>query len=290
MANVRQTISNPMTNLFEGNGTDPQYLAVRSDPSLAWVRSECERLWADFHPLADPNFVEEFSCDFMARFWELYLGVFLRKQHPAVRSQSSGPDFEVPGPPSIFVEATTASRGDGSNSVPHLVGSDSDESSVPPKECVLRITSKLRDKAKLNDAERLGKSSPYLIAVNLLFREAWVGHDLPLAAQATLGVGSLSMIFESSWASQTVAASKPLHQKQQGTSVETTAFCNTSHEHISALVVAYVNPFSSTYENPIVEFLHNPYALNPLARGWLGLGTEYWVEGGKLRPGCGGSP
>lgn len=274
-----------MTNLFTGNGSDLEFHAVRSDQTLKDVRNECERLWAAFHPLADSNFVDQFSRDFRARFWELYLGAFLQERHQAVRavkSGSAGPDFKLPGPPTIFVEATNASRGNGPDAVPHFADSDDDDCNVPFEECVLRITSKLEAKALSNDAKHHGSTYPYIIAVNLPFPEAWVGDVLPLAAQATLGAGGLLIVQDSSEAWRSVAFPRPKQPRQKGPSIETTAFCTTKLAHIAALVVASVNPFSSSYANPAIEVLHNPKALNPLPRGWLGLGTEYWVEGRQL--------
>lgn len=275
----------PMTDLFAGSGSDPEFLAVKSNQCFADVRNECERLWAIFHPLADPNFVDQFSRDFRARFWELYIGSFLRERHQAVKAVkagSAGPDFKVPGPPAIFVEATNASRGSGPDSVPRYSGNDEDDSRVPFEECVLRITSKLNSKALSNNARLLGSEHPYIIAVNLPFPEAWVASNPPLAAQATLGVGSLLIVQESSEAWKTVAAPRPLQDKRSGSAIKTTSFCTTQFEHIAALVVASVNPFSSSYADPAIEVLHNPRATTPLPRGWLGLGAEYWVEGGIL--------
>lgn len=271
-----------MTDLFVGSGSDPEFEAVRSDPHFTDIRSECDRLWTIFHPLADSNFVDQFSRDFRARFWELYIGSLLKGRHQAIKSGSAGPDFKVPGTPTIFIEATNASRGSGPDSVPHYVDNDEDDSRVPFEECVLRITSKLNSKALSNDAKQIGSTHPYIIAINLPFPEAWIASNPPLAAQATLGVGGLLMVQESSEAWKSVAAPRPLQEKRNKSSIMTTSFCTTQLEHIAALVVASVNPFSSSYPDPAIELLHNPRAINPLPRGWLGLGIEYWVEEGKL--------
>jgi hypothetical protein len=274
-----------MTDLFAGSGSDPEFQAVKSNQRFADVRSECERLWSIFHPLADSNFVDQFSRDFRARFWELYIGSFLKERHQAVKAAKSGsaaPDFMVPGTPAIFVEATNASRGSGPDSVPRYADNDEDDNRVPVEECVLRITSRLNSKALSNDAKQLGSRHPYIVAVNLPFPEAWVASNPPLAAQATLGVGGLLMVQESSDVWKSVAAPSPLQEKRSGSTIKTTSFCTAQLEHIAALVVASVNPFSSSYADPAIEVLHNPRATTPLPRGWLGLGIEYWVEGGKL--------
>lgn len=192
----------------------------------------------------------------------------------------------VPDPPTIYVEATNVSRGCNENKVPSIATCYSDDNSepfpAPINECVLRITQRLRDKADSNDAKIYGATNPYIIAINLPFPEAWVGEDVPLSARAMLGIGGPLIIQDGNDPWKSVGTSQPFLQKKNKSKVKTTAFCNSEYAHIAAMVVASVNPFSSCYKRPAIEVLHNPNASKPLERGWLGLGTEYWVEGGKL--------
>ena len=279
-----------MTNLFAGTGTDPAFSLLKSNPAYADIKSECERLWSIFHPIAESNFADQFPHKFHDSFWELYLGAFLKEQHQAKRGTESSneraPDFMVPGTPTIYVEATNASRGCSQNKVPSIATCDSDDNSepsyAPVNECVIRITAKLEEKATANDAEEYGRDHPYIIAINLPFPEAWVGEDVPLSARAMLGIGGRLITQDGNEPWKSVGTSQPFLQKKNKSKVKTTAFCNSAYAHIAALVVASVNPFSSCYKRPAIEVLHNPNATNPLKRGWLGLGTEYWVEGGKL--------
>ncbi len=254
-----------MCKLFDGDGKDFRFVAIRDQAQFDDIRSECERLWRSYsnhNPrLYDRNFIDEFSRNFHDRFWEMYLGVQLLMRYPDVKSAGSGPDFAVSGTnSSIYFEATVASRGEGTDAVPDITHRTDDDSSVPFEECVLRITSSLREKAKKNDAENRAKQGPYVVAVNLPFPEAWLCGSPPLAAMAVLGLGA------------------SVEKKETGSLVSTTAFQCPEYDHISALLVASVNPFSSAYERPAIEVLHNPRATRPLPRAWFRMGTEYWVN------------
>ena len=62
-----------MSTLFDGNGNDVSFLAVRDQTEYADIRQECESLWEKYRDLASPDFVNQFSCNFESRFWEMYL-------------------------------------------------------------------------------------------------------------------------------------------------------------------------------------------------------------------------
>ena len=65
--------------------------------------------------------------------------------------------------------------------------------------------------------------------------------------------------------------------------MSTTNFLSAEYKHICAIIVASVNPFSSAYEDPAIEVLHNPTASQKLPPGWVPFGTEYWLEGDQLK-------
>lgn len=271
-----------MCRLFDGDGKDSLFVAIRDEARFADIRLECERLWCSYsnhNPrLHDRNFVDGFSRKFHDRFWEMYLGVQLLMRYPDVESAGSGPDFVVSG--TICVEATVASRGEGTDAVPDITRrTDEDNSSVPFKECVLRITSSLREKAKKNDAENRAKQGSYVVAVNLPFPEAWLCGSPPLATMAALGLGGSYVRWGDDKKPEEFFGSMPsVEKKKTGSPVSTTAFQSPEYDHVSALLVASVNPFSSAYERPAIEVLHNPRATKPLPRAWLRMGNEYWVN------------
>lgn len=274
-----------MYQLFEGAGRDPLFLAVRDEGRLADVRSECERLWGLYRVLSDSDFVNQFSHNFNARFWEMYLGVLLLERFPQVESADSGPDFVVVAETSTrtFIEATAASRGTGTDAVPDISLRTKEDDSVPFEECILRVTSSLCEKALSNNAMQVAATGAYVVAVNLPFPEAWLCGTPPLAAQATLGVGGAYYAWRENDESEVFVGSVPSIQKQAtGSVVPTTAFHPREYDHVSALLVASVNPLSSSYSSPAIEFLHNPRATRPLPTGWLSIGSEYRNQGSTI--------
>lgn len=280
------------SELFSGAGADPSFLAVRDEPELAFVRQRCELLWQGHRLHAAKDFTSEFSKNFDDRFWEMYLRERLAQHYPDVRHPKSGPDFIVDGPPRVAIEATVASKGTGPSAVPTMARVDDDaanaldddaESSVPFEQCALRITAALSAKADDNDARAEATKGPYVLAINLPFPEAWLCGVPSQAAVATLGMGGVLLDLT---AGTQFAASQPVLVKEKAGGekalISATAFCSPLYEHISAMVLASVNPFSSAYSNPAIEVLHNPFAKKPLPRGWIPFGTEYWVQGNRL--------
>lgn len=167
--------------LFSGPGTDPYFIDIRDSADLGSAKEECLRLWSHFYELFDDSrrnrkssFCEEFSRQFQQKFWEMYLGVKLKDHYPGVKHPDSGPDFEIAGSTSVFIEATVATRGVGNDSVPELHKRDDDDNTVPFRECILRVTNAMDTKAKANLSREKGRTSPYVVAINIPFPEAWL--------------------------------------------------------------------------------------------------------------------
>lgn len=272
-----------MSGLFNGDGNDPAFLALRDEDSYAKERAECERLWLPFKEIREKDFTHEFSRNFQHRFWEMWLGAQLNELSGKVARQSSGPDFEVKSEPIVHVEASVVERGKGNSRVPKPSERDDDDDSVLFRECVLRITEKLQEKRKRNNAEQIGNAHPYILAVNLPFPEAWVSSTPPLAAQAFLGAGGHYAVKQSDGSWQGAIAWKPNLENHNKSKVETTAFLDGTYRWVSAIIIASVNVLSSCYPNPALELLHNPTAIHPVPRGWFRFGHEYWLEDGALR-------
>lgn len=270
--------------LFSGPGEDPYFIEIRDNADLESEKRECLRLWPHFRETFENvrgkrKFCTDFSIRFQEMFWEMYLGVKLRHHHPGAKHPDSGPDFMIRGSTSVYVEATVAARGTGSDSVPELHKRDDSDDTVPFRECILRVTAALDKKANENSSRDYGSTSPYVVAINLPFPEAWLCGTPPLAAMAALGF--TGAVIEWPSGRQRVDI-RPELSKSKGTPVDTVRFWSPTYEHISALVLASVNIFSSAYEAPAVELLHNPNARNPLSQGWLPWGYEYWVDENQL--------
>jgi hypothetical protein len=268
-------------DLFSGTGRDPYFVTARDAPGYADIRRVCEKLWETHQPYAEPDFCEQFSKRFHEKFWEMYIRDRLSGYHPDLEPRrASGPDFIFTGPPRVAVEATVASKGTGRDAVPELRHQDEDDNSVPFEQCALRVTQALSEKSEANSAREEAKKGPYVIAINLPFPEAWLCGTPSLSAIATLGVGGVLIDLT---AGKQIASQQRAIQKKGGAAISTTAFCSPLYEHVSALIVASVTPFSSAYSDPSTEVLHNPFAINPLPRGWVPFGTEYRVEDNQLK-------
>lgn len=271
--------------LFSGKGSDARFCDVRDNELFLDVRNRCLNLWQHFEPLADKKFKQQFSESFDSCFWEMYLGSYLSNKYPgAISSKNNGPDFNLDiNGQKIFVEAAVASRGTTSDKIPDISKYDETrEPLVPFKELVLRVTAKLKDKAEANNAREHAKEGPYIIAINLPYIEAWLCPSPPLAAQAALGVSGQLIEFNEHGASSSFTHN-PNISRSTGALVPTEYFLRDDFSHISALIVASVNPFSTSYSSPSLELLHNPKATKPIGRGLITFGREYWVESGVLK-------
>ncbi|WP_211665462.1 hypothetical protein [Leucothrix arctica] len=198
--------------------------------------------------------------------------------------RDNGPDFNLDiNGQKVFVEAAVASRGTTEDKIPDIGQYDETrEPLVPFKELALRVTAKLKDKAEANNARENAKEGPYIIAINLPYKEAWLCSSPPLAAQAALGVKGQLIEFNEHGVSSSFTHN-PNISRSTGALVPTEYFLRDEFSHISALIVASVNPFSTSYSSPSLELLHNPKATKPIDRGLITLGREYWVESGVLK-------
>lgn len=267
-----------MRKLFSGGGKDACFLAIRDQNRWSAIRTECERLWDYYRELAPQGFIDHFSQNFRGHFWEMYLGALLRTHHPNLKVPKDGPDFSIPsGDSPIFVEATSVSRGNTKDAVPDISTRSDDDDTVPFRELALRITASLKEKSEANRAKHFAKEGAYVVAVNLPFREAWLCGTPPLSAQAALGLGGQSFVRQDGEMKSFVSYIPSIQKKETPAEVATTAFRSSQYTHVSALLIALVNPFSSCYDHPAMELLHNPNAAIPLPLGWLPVGCEYWV-------------
>lgn len=286
-----------MRRLFSGEGADKRFLAIRDSDHLSDIRPECERLWNYYRTLAPDDFIDQFSQDFRGRFWEMYLGVLLRAHHPELEVPETGPDFSIPGGDHrVFIEATSASRGNTEDALPDISKRSDDDDTVPFRECVLRITASLKTKSEAHQAMCHAKEAAYVVAVNLPFPEAWLCGPDPLSASAVLGFGG--MRFKAfrlpgggyDYRDPSVSYNPSIRKQETEAVVPATGFLCSQYKHVSALLVASVNPFSSTYDHPGIEYLHNPNATHPLPLEWLPVGCEYWVADDKLKSRNHGAP
>ena len=109
--------------LFEATTipTDALYIEYRDAPEREAERTYLETLWQIFMVHADPGFREQLCHDFLARYWEMALGVFLiRNKLRLLPNTGAGPDFRVNKPCPIAIEAVAPDAGKGADAVPSL--------------------------------------------------------------------------------------------------------------------------------------------------------------------------
>lgn len=151
--------------------TDPAYENVRggNHPMEVFARNLCNRLWETFEPLADPHFVNEFSIEFNARFWEMDLTCAFIEKGYEVCCPKPGPDICLNHKgTNVWVEAIAPGNGTGADYVPELTLGIAQ--AVPDEQLILRLTTALDAKrkqyVKYIDDGIISKEEPYVIAIN----------------------------------------------------------------------------------------------------------------------------
>jgi len=68
-------------SIFRTNGTDEVYCAIQDERNSHCKEAKIfvEELWEKTHKYLDSDILQELPVQFHQRFWEIYLGVLLRK-------------------------------------------------------------------------------------------------------------------------------------------------------------------------------------------------------------------
>lgn len=151
-----------MADLFSVSGPDLDqgYLNIQAGAAAVEreLRAVLEKMWSDYEPFADPNFVAEFAREPDARFWEMYVTCQLLEAGktllPTVdRSRQGGqPDVCVlDGDRRIWIEAIAPDVGDeGPDQVrgPVPINQGGGLALAPTRQVQLRTTSALWTKTQ----------------------------------------------------------------------------------------------------------------------------------------------
>jgi len=278
--------------LFDTTTTaiDPQYIEYRDCPDREPERVYLEALWQIFRQHADPSFREQMCHDFLARYWEMVLGVFLTTNGlQLLPNTGAGPDFRINGPFPISIEAVAPDHGDGPDRVPSLnevVGHRS-LGKKPNDEITLRVRAVINDKLQQYVIRRnngvVAADVSYVIAINpLKLGLVAIDTDPPQLLRATLGLGEpVAHLERGEEEAELKNTHRPVIYKRNLSPVETDIFLNESHAAISAILMSFVQPRHRKME-PDVRLLHNPHALNCLPMNLMPRATEYWIEGEEL--------
>jgi hypothetical protein len=291
------------TKLFTpGDKESSAYRNLRTNtttPEAIAGREFAEKLWEEYQPYADSNFLIEIRRDFHARFWEMYLTCALLKcslqQEYAVscpKSKAGGPDIRIEhSGHCIWVEAVTATDGDSDKPDSIITPTLGKVYDVPDDRITLRYRTAIEQKYhKYREYRKNGivnKGDSYIIAVNgypLSYR--WTDAEMPRILKAVFPIGALQFVFDRTTGKlgEATHEQRPKIYKITGNAVSTDCFVNDQYCGISAILHSYANACMTTL--PLgLDFLvaHNPKASCGVRRGLIPVHREYWVEeGGSL--------
>jgi hypothetical protein len=183
--------------------TDPAYINVRAAENAFTrkARQNCEELWEIFEPHADPEFLIEIRDNFDARYWEMYLAVFLIRKGYDVYAPKPGPDIGIRFLGCrIWFEATCPERGAAENldQVPDLRVAPPGEVPVvqdtPNEQLVLRYLNSISVKQQQWDSwlkhRIVAPEDAYVVAINpRRLRHEFGDTDPPRILQAAHAIG-----------------------------------------------------------------------------------------------------
>ncbi len=274
--------------------SDLIYIALRGYPHLADCRSHVEELWRRFAPLADPRFEQKIAVQFHPWYWEMYLGCLIQNADLSPISLGGrGPDFfvKLPSGKHFYIEARAPGPGTTEDAVPEpepfrsLIAGD-----VPVEKIVLRIRSAIEDKFKFYGKylkeNFMHADDPYVIAINPgIIEKAQIDEDPPFILQSVFPIGNLMDTFDRNDPEfrDIRYGTRWVINKKKGSPVRTDVFLDSTYSGISA--VLFSNAYALALPRPTgteVVLVHNPKARNPIERGMLKVGREYWLEGDRL--------
>ncbi|MEG3988564.1 hypothetical protein QUA13_15675 [Microcoleus sp. S28C3] len=256
-------------------------------------KKNIEHMWSLYEPYADKDFLQEVRKDFHPRFWEMYLGFSLIKQGVSLdqyNKRQGGPDLLIlSGKLKVWLEAVAPTAGRSANAVPEIeFGVVRD---VPDEQIKLRYCSVIDKKYKkyylYTEKKIILEDDCYVIAVNGgAIPSASKEIDIPRIVRCVLPFGN--EVIEINIDSLEVL---DVHHQYQGASynesgslVSTNIFLNSKYDVISAILFSNVDALNyPNYPGNDFVLIHNPLAKNPLPRGLIKLGREYWVENSTLK-------
>ena len=194
-------------------------------------RTVAEKLWRQYHPYADSQFLIEIRKNFHARFWEMYLTCALLKYAPSncysLTCPKPGPDIRLEHEGRvIWIEAVVATDGTPGRADSITAPELNVVSTVPDEKIILRYTNALTEKNKkylcyLSNGI-IKKDDAFIVAVNgspLSYR--WADAEMPRILKAVFPIGPLAIAIREGKAESVQHLHRPLIVKEGGQSVST---------------------------------------------------------------------
>jgi hypothetical protein len=258
------------------------------------ARDGAERLWDLFEPYADPEFAIEFSKEFDARYWEMYLTCYFIEAGLEVTCPKPGPDVGVVVEGRrVWFEATSPTRGaDGHpDQVPELRAAAPGEVPVvhdtPNEKLMLRYLSAISEKYDRQYPRWLkaGVVSPddaLVVAVN----PRRLGHEFgdtvpPRILQAAFTIGQPYVVIDSRTTEQVGAGYqfRGSISKASGAAVGTGVFQSADHVGLSGVLCSRIDAANQPeLMGADFQFVPNPNARVPLPERFRLRGTYFRVE------------
>ena len=271
--------------------SDQIYVSLRDYAHFADARFHVEELWKRFEPFADTQFKREIAIQFHPRYWEMYLGCLILDAGLSIAPSREGrPDIcgTLPSGRHFYIEAIAPGSGTSDDAVPEP---ESFAGTIPVDKIVLRIRSAIEKKFEAHgiylEKNFVSTDDLYIIAVNPgIIRHTCINFDPPLILQALFPIGNLIDMFDRNDPSlrDVTYTTRWQIERKVGPAIRTDVFLDSSYCGLSA--VLFSNAYAPTPPRPIgteVELVHNPQAVNRIDRGFLKMGSEYWLEGNRLR-------
>lgn len=281
------------TMLFRNNDykqTDRIFNLISSDQRFIGKKRLLENMYKKFLPYADKNFHDLIKKDFHNRFWEMYLGnYFLEKKFKLKQKENDkGPDIQIIKPIIVNIEATISTGGEGLDSVkePEL----EKVVAVPHDQICLRyinsIDCKFDKYIKYLRDGTIKKDEPFVIAINgFIVPHRYSDIDPPNIVKSVLPFGDeyFNINIETKRVIDRGYFYQPFIKKVNESEVSKTLFQDEKYSGISGIIFSVVDIFNMPeIMGKEFIFIHNPLAKNPLPRGWLRSGREYWAEDSQL--------
>ncbi|MDX2159516.1 MAG: hypothetical protein SFW09_23670 [Hyphomicrobiaceae bacterium] len=247
--------------------------------------AQLNQMWDLFSMYSDREYIREFCASPHARYWEMYLACAFA-DHPLL-APKPGPDLGIQGIwRTIWIEAVTPSAGakGNANAVPYPI--DGEASYVPTDLITLRFTSAFKEKhqkySEYRDKHIVASHDPCIVAIS--------SQDLPWHPDfmsflsSLFPIGPLSVNVKLDAARRIVSTTphypyRPGLSKASGSWIDTMVFMNSDASQISGVIFCRPQFFRDISElRKSLFYVHNPFAVNPIRVGGLGVGCEVTVE------------
>ena len=279
-----------------GDAVCQVYKNVRDMDKLRDERNEIEELWQGFRRLAEPNFLDNAKHFLYAPLWEMELWEVLESLgFSAERFGTAGPDFQVTkNGESVLIEATVPQQGTGADKVPEHrnVSETCIATEIPEEKIILRFLNAIAE--KYCQVERATKKRaevrnvPYIIAINscaIPNAHTPVSEEMPYIVKGVFPIGQLRVAIDRDSGNFAEAryATRENIRKSSGSNVGADIFVNPEYSKISAILYTHQTLLTRSAElSQELLLVHNPCAQNPIPRGYLNVGREFWVEDDTL--------